>query len=64
MRALEHLRLHLGDPVYAVLGNHDSIRMVPHMEALDIRVLMNESVRIVRGGIISKHAGRQAPVVA
>jgi predicted MPP superfamily phosphohydrolase len=49
MRALEHLRPHLGEPVYAVLGNHDSIRMVPRMEALDIRVLMNESVRIVRG---------------
>ena len=47
--ALARLRPHLGDAVYAVLGNHDSIRMVPRLEALDIRVLMNESERIGRG---------------
>jgi len=50
MAALERLRPHLGQEVYAVLGNHDSIRMVPRMEALGIRVLMNESVRITRAG--------------
>lgn len=49
MGALERLRPHLGEPVYAVLGNHDSIRMVPRMEEMNIRVLMNESVRIGRG---------------
>jgi len=49
MQALERLRPYLGEPVYAVLGNHDTIRMVPRMEALGIRVLMNESVCIVRG---------------
>jgi predicted MPP superfamily phosphohydrolase len=48
--ALARLRPHLGDPVYAVLGNHDTIRMVPGMEALGIGVLMNESVQIERGG--------------
>jgi predicted MPP superfamily phosphohydrolase len=48
MNALARLRPHLGDAVYAVLGNHDSIRMVPPMEALGIRVLMNESVPIAR----------------
>ena len=48
MDALACLRSHLGEAVYAVLGNHDTIRMVPRMEAMGIRVLMNESVRIAR----------------
>ena len=48
--ALARLRPHLGSRVFAVLGNHDSIRMVPRMEGLDIRVLMNESEPIRRGG--------------
>lgn len=30
-------------PVYAVLGNHDSVRMVPALEQLGARVLLNES---------------------
>ncbi len=34
--------------IYAVLGNHDSIAMVPDLEALGIRVLLNESVEIQR----------------
>jgi len=48
LTALARLRPHLGAPVYAVLGNHDTIRMVPGMEALGIGVLLNESVRIER----------------
>jgi len=48
LEALARLRAHLRGPTYAVLGNHDTIRMVPGMEALDIRVLMNESVGIER----------------
>ena len=36
-------------PAYGVLGNHDSIRMLPGLEALGIRMLMNESVTIERG---------------
>lgn len=47
--ALAALRPHLGDEVLAVLGNHDSIRMVPAMEALGLRVLLNESVALRRG---------------
>lgn len=50
LEALARLRPHLGEAVYAVLGNHDTIRMVPGMEALGIGVLMNESVRIEREG--------------
>jgi predicted MPP superfamily phosphohydrolase len=48
--AMGRVRPHLSAPVYAVLGNHDSIRMVPGLEALDIRVLLNESVAIRHRG--------------
>ncbi|WP_295389998.1 metallophosphoesterase [uncultured Thiodictyon sp.] len=40
----------LHGPLYAILGNHDSIRMVPGLEALGIRVLLNESVALERDG--------------
>lgn len=50
LRRLESLRTHLKDPVYAVLGNHDSIRMVPAIEGMGIRVLLNEAVPISRQG--------------
>jgi uncharacterized protein len=50
VEALARLRPHLGERVYAVLGNHDTIRMVPSIEALGIGVLMNESVRIEHDG--------------
>lgn len=35
-------------PIYGVLGNHDTIRMVPALEALGIRMLLNECARISR----------------
>jgi predicted MPP superfamily phosphohydrolase len=35
--------------IYGVLGNHDSIAMVPDLEAMGLRMLMNESVAIRRG---------------
>ncbi|WP_290647780.1 metallophosphoesterase [Aquisalimonas sp.] len=44
MAGLEHMLEALDGPVYAILGNHDSIRMVPSMEALGVRVLLNEGV--------------------
>jgi uncharacterized protein len=37
-------------PVYGVLGNHDTIRMVPELEAMGIRMLLNESVALTRDG--------------
>jgi predicted MPP superfamily phosphohydrolase len=40
----------LHGPLYGVLGNHDSIQMVPPMEAMGIHVLLNESVVISRDG--------------
>ena len=39
---------HLKQPIYAVLGNHDTIQMVPGLEAMGIRVLLNECEAIVR----------------
>jgi predicted MPP superfamily phosphohydrolase len=49
LAGLKQVRAHLRDPVYAVLGNHDTIRMVPDMEEMGIRVLLNESEAIMRG---------------
>jgi uncharacterized protein len=46
---LKQRRAHLHDPVYAVLGNHDPIRMVPGLEAMGVGVLLNEARTIVRG---------------
>jgi predicted MPP superfamily phosphohydrolase len=40
----------LAQPVYGVLGNHDSIRMVPGLEAMGIQMLLNESVTFERKG--------------
>jgi len=40
----------LKGPVYGVLGNHDSIRMVPSIEAMGICMLFNECEPIVRDG--------------
>ncbi|MBV9287956.1 MAG: metallophosphoesterase family protein [Hyphomicrobiales bacterium] len=43
------LREALRGDIYAVLGNHDSIAMVPDLEALGISFLLNESVAIKKG---------------
>ena len=47
---MEQVRSHLHGPVFGVLGNHDFIEMVPELEALDIHMLLNESVALERGG--------------
>jgi predicted MPP superfamily phosphohydrolase len=47
----------LKSPVYAVLGNHDSIRMVPELEDMGIRVLLNESTPIELQGEVIYLAG-------
>lgn len=62
--ALEQLRRLKGTikgEVYAILGNHDSIRMVPGMEALGYRLLLNESVTIERHGECIHLAGIDDP---
>jgi uncharacterized protein len=43
------VRAHLIGSVYGVLGNHDTIQMVPGLEAMGIRILLNECEAIVHG---------------
>lgn len=45
---LERVRRCLKGPVYGVLGNHDTIRMVPRLEEMGIRMLLNECVTLKR----------------
>lgn len=59
--ALAKVRPHLHRPVYAILGNHDSIRMVPAIEALGITVLLNEAVLLERNGAPLYLAGIDDP---
>jgi uncharacterized protein len=44
------IRLQLKGPVYGILGNHDTLRLVPGLEGLGIHLLLNESVVIERDG--------------
>lgn len=50
LRGLANLRASLAGDVYAVLGNHDSVLMVPQLEDMGVGVLMNEHVRLERDG--------------
>jgi len=50
LAGLQRLRAHLKNTAYAVLGNHDTIRMLPGMEAMGYRLLMNEWVKLQRDG--------------
>jgi predicted MPP superfamily phosphohydrolase len=61
IEALEQVRTHLRGPVYAILGNHDSIRMVHAIEALGITLLLNEAVILEREGARLHLAGIDDP---
>jgi predicted MPP superfamily phosphohydrolase len=50
LQDMAKLRPHLKGEVFGVLGNHDSIRMVPALEAMDIHMLMNESAMVESNG--------------
>jgi predicted MPP superfamily phosphohydrolase len=50
LAGMARVRAALKGPIYGVLGNHDTICMVPGLEEMDIRMLLNESDSIVRGG--------------
>jgi predicted MPP superfamily phosphohydrolase len=50
LAAIGELRAKLRGPIYGVLGNHDTVRMVPNLEMMDIKVLMNECEKIERDG--------------
>src|SRR3979409_1441476 len=49
LEGVAKVRAHLKEPVYGVLGDHDTIQMVPAMEAMGIRMLLNECEVIARG---------------
>ncbi|NND92954.1 MAG: metallophosphoesterase [Granulosicoccus sp.] len=48
LKSLRQVRAAITGEVYAILGNHDSIRMVPHMENMHIQLLINESATLTR----------------
>ena len=50
LAGMGRVRAGLKGPIYAVLGNHDTICMVPGLEAMGIRMLLNESAALERGG--------------
>jgi len=47
---LARLVSRLKGPIYGVLGNHDTVRMVPALEDMGVRMLLNERVALERGG--------------
>jgi len=49
LKGMARLMGHLRQPVFGVLGNHDTIRMLPGLEAMGIRMLQNECEAIRRG---------------
>lgn len=49
LEGVARVRSHLTGLVFGVLGDHDTIRMVPGLEQMGIRVLLNESEAILRG---------------
>jgi predicted MPP superfamily phosphohydrolase len=50
LAGVAQVRACLNGPVYGVLGNHDTVRMLPGLEGMGIRMLMNESETIERVG--------------
>lgn len=57
LEGMKRIRSLLSKPVYGVLGNHDTIRMVPELEEMGIRMLLNECVPISREGAAIYLAG-------
>jgi len=48
LTGLKQIAQSINKPTFAVLGNHDSIRMVPELEEWGIRFLLNESIVLER----------------
>jgi predicted MPP superfamily phosphohydrolase len=48
LRGMSEVCAALKRPIYAVLGNHDTVRMVPALEEMGIRMLLNEHEAIER----------------
>jgi uncharacterized protein len=49
LKGMAKIMDHLKGPIFGVLGNHDTIRMLPGLEAMGIRMLQNECEVIRRG---------------
>lgn len=49
LKGMRRVMGHLRQPVFGVLGNHDTIQMLPGLEAMGIRMLQNECEAIRRG---------------
>ncbi len=49
LEGVARVRAQLRGPIYGVLGNHDTIRMVPELEDMGIGMLLNEKVTLIRG---------------
>ena len=49
LRVMRGLVGGLTAPAYGVLGNHDTVRMLPALEEMGLRVLMNECDKLERG---------------
>jgi uncharacterized protein len=49
LKGMAKLVGHLKQPIFGVLGNHDTIQMLPGLEAMGIRMLQNECELIRRG---------------
>lgn len=63
VRAMRELRQAIAAPVFAVLGNHDFVAMVPPLEEAGIRFLLNESVALRRGAAALYLAGIDDPYI-
>jgi predicted MPP superfamily phosphohydrolase len=57
IEGIARIRGEICGPVYAVLGNHDSLRMVPAFEEMNIRMLVNEAEPLMRDGQLLYLAG-------
>ena len=49
LRGMSEICAKLQQPIYGVLGNHDTVRMLPGLEQMGIRMLLNECETINRG---------------
>ncbi len=61
LEAMARVVPHLSGPLYGVLGNHDTVRMLPGLEAMGVRLLMNETVKLERKGAAIYLAGIDDP---
>lgn len=48
IEGMAYVRSHMRETVYGVLGNHDTVRLVPSFEEMGITMLLNESIVIER----------------